>query len=35
MGLRFLEQQGDVMMPLFIITQIIFMTQMDVVVVIW
>lgn len=35
MGLRFLEQQGDVMIALLGITHIIFMTRMDVVVVIW
>jgi hypothetical protein len=35
MGLKFLEHQGDVMMPLLVITHIIFMTQMDIVVVIW
>jgi len=34
MGLRFLEKQVDVMIPLLAITHIIFMTMMDIVVVI-
>jgi hypothetical protein len=35
MGLRFLKQQGDAMIPLLAITHIILTTQMDIVVVIW